>query len=116
MHKLISARSVIWLVTSSAVLIWWIALYGLNEEIPGTAKAEATIYVVIAMSVLAFPIGLIWAIVLAVMLSAISQSQSAWSGVLLYWAVAVSLGYVQWFIAIPIIREKRTKRAEKPAP
>lgn len=114
MPNYVSIRSLIWLVVCVLVLLAWVAMAGLNESSPDTGKAEAMTYVVVAMSILTFPIGVIWAVLLALAAAWAPGIQSSpWLSVLVYWIGATVLGYIQWFIAVPWIKAKRARRAHQ---
>lgn len=117
MANTLTIPRLLWLGACAIVVIWWMAVYGLHEGAPDTLMGEAMIYVVIAMTLLSFPIGLAWTVLLAIAARVLHEAGVAvqsplWVNLLLYWVTAVVLGYVQWFVVIPRIRAKRAARAQ----
>ncbi len=113
-----SVPRLLWLGACAIVLAWWVIVYGLNAGMPDALKSEAMIYVVIAMTLLSFPSGLVWTIVVAIAARllhgvGVDIQSSIWVSLLFYWASTVVLGYVQWFIAIPRIRARREARSQQ---
>lgn len=118
MTKAPTIARVLWLAACAVVLIFWLASYAISESPSGASMSEAMIYVVIAMTLLAFPIGLVWTVLLAIAARLLHEAgmdiqSPLWAGLFFYWVISVALGYVQWFVVIPRLRAKRAARAQQ---
>jgi len=118
MTKKLKTPTLLWLGACAVVLIWWMAVYGLNERTSDALKSEAMIYVVIAMTLLSFPVGLVWTIVIAggarlLHAAGIDMHAPIWVSLLFYWVGALVLGYLQWFLIVPRIKAKREGRSQQ---
>lgn len=100
--------AIAWLVASALVLVWWIYTYSRGDLSDGL-KAESQMYVILAMSLLTFPAGLLWAVVFSLVLSLLDQIGVGRSLLLessLMWAGFVVVGYLQWFVFGPRLLAK----------
>lgn len=101
-----------WLAACALVLLWWIGAFGLDDQLAVPLKLESQMYVLLAMCILAFPAGIIWAVVIAGVARllhefGVATNGSIWTGILIFWVGAVVLGYLQWFVLLPKYRAKR---------
>ena len=95
--------AVAWLLASILVLVWWIYTYS-RDDLSDGLKAESQMYVILAMSLLTFPTGLLWVVAFSLVLSlldwlSIDRPLLLESG--LMWAGFVVVGYLQWFVFGP---------------
>lgn len=108
----------VWLAACLLVLFWWTGMYAFNDQISPPLKSESQIYVLIAMSILSFPAGLIWAVLIAGVSRLLHElgigvGESTLFSVLIYWIGAVTLGYCQWFVLLPKYKAKRRASSER---
>lgn len=115
-----AARPIIrslWFAAALAILCWWFIAYGIRADLSPSLKSESQIYLIIAMVVLSFPVGLIWTYLFALVLSALSQIDIVPGGgwqldVILLWVGYVVVGYLQWFELIPRVVARFRMRRE----
>ncbi len=105
----------IWLAACVVVLLWWTIAYGFNDAVPKQLRAESQVYLFIAIIVLSFPAGLIWAVFVAIGSRALYElgfapDGSIWVNTFIYWLGAVVLGYLQWFVLVPRYTARRRTR------
>lgn len=95
--------AVAWLIASVLVLVWWLYTYARGDLSDGL-KAESQMYVILAMGLLSFPTGLLWAVAFSLVLGLLDQL-SIFRPLLLesglMWAGFVVVGYLQWFVFGP---------------
>jgi energy-coupling factor transporter transmembrane protein EcfT len=112
-----------WGLCCAGVLGWWLYRYGIDEQLPHQLKAESVLLISIWMGVLTFPLGVLWFISLGGIYYLVEQAGLNLSGVsiaevIAIWSGFVAVGYLQWFVLLPFIREKilsrHAKKIERP--
>lgn len=107
----------IWLIASFMVLSWWLYCFGLDSEISRTLRNESQIYLIIGMSILSFPIGILYMYLFGFMIYGLNKlnidlHQYELLEAVILWSGFVLIGYVQWFILLPFIWKKSDRRNE----
>lgn len=106
----------LWIVACIIVLVWWLYSYGLKEDLAQVLKSESQIYLLIAMVILTFPLGIPWIYLFSglqyVLESVgIDMSGKMQADVFLLWLGFVVIGYIQWFVIVPYLIRKMRERA-----
>lgn len=108
-----------WALCCAGVLVWWIYRYGIDEQLPHQLKAESVLLISIWMGIFTFPLGVLWFISLSGIYYLAEQAGLNLSGVsiaevITTWSGFVAVGYLQWFVLLPFIREKfRSQQAKR---
>lgn len=109
--------AITWLIASTLVFVWWIYTYSRGDLSDGL-KAESQMYVILAMSLLTFPTGLLWAVVFSLVLSLLDEPGISRPLLLessLMWAGFLVVGYLQWFVIGPgLLAKFRAWRSPSP--
>jgi len=98
------------------VLVWWLQSYGLKGDLTQVLKSESQVYLLIAMVILTFPLGILWIYLFAGLLYVlelvgINVSGKMQADVLVLWLGFVVTGYCQWFVIVPNLIRKIRERA-----
>lgn len=104
-----------WLTASFVVLGLWFWLFGLNPELSRILRNESQVYLIIGMTVLTFPAGLLYVYLFGIVVYGLSSvgielHQYEKIEVCLLWGGFVLIGYLQWFVLLPFIRKKIPSR------
>jgi len=102
-------KKIIWLVLCIAPYLHWLMWIGAFSS-ESTSWQEKDIYMWISLSALGFPCSVVWFYLAALFQLALAQIGIEFTNLYvtntLIWIGAVVVGYLQWFILVPLLRKK----------